>query len=291
MLLQERMKETKWTSSEKEVVDFILNKQELIKEYSTTMIAKETYTSPSILVRIAKKLNFKGYVQFRNAFIEEVEYLKKNFKNIDANTPFHEMNSIMNIANKITQLKQESLNDTLSLIRHDSLQQAIRMMEKSDTIKIFAISNLCFLSEEFNFKIRHIGKKSETYSISNTMYQEAKMTTSKDCAICISYSGASGELIKTVKILKENHVPIIAITSIGENDLSRLSDVTLHLTTREKSYSKIAAFSSLESISLILDILYACYFKTSYQQHYDYKITLSKETEQRKIDNSIIKEK
>ncbi len=40
----------------------------------------------------------------------------------------------MNIANKITQLKTESLNDTLSLIHHDTLQKAVRALQKSNTV-------------------------------------------------------------------------------------------------------------------------------------------------------------
>lgn len=290
MLLQEKMKNLKFSPSERIVVDFILNKQEVIESYSTTRIAGETYTSPSILVRISKKLGFNGYNELKKAFLEEVTYLQKNFQELDANLPFTNNDSIMNIANKITQLKQESLYDTLSLIKHDSIHKAVNIIKNSNTVKVFSISNLTFQAEEFVFKLRHIGKRCETYSISNTMYQEAMMTSSQDCAICISYSGESEELLKCIYYLKSNNVPIIAITSIGENNLSSLADITLRTTTREKSYSKIGSFSSLESISLILDILYSCYFKTEYEKHYEHKIKLSQATELRQIDNYIIKE-
>lgn len=290
MLLQEKMETTKFSSSEQHVIDFILEKQELLEEYSTTMIAEETYTSPSILVRIAKKLGFHGYLEFKQAFLEEVQYLKMSFQDIDANLPFFANDDLMSIVNKITLLKQESLKDTLSLLHHQSLQKAIRMLQKSDTIKVFTISNLTYLAEEFVHKLRHIGKKAETYSISNAMYQEAVMTSSQDCAICISYSGESLELLKTANVLKSNQVPMIAITSIGENELVKLSDVVLRTTTREKAYSKIAGFSSMESITLLLDLLYACYFQTKYEQHYTFKTELSRKTEERTITNQMIKE-
>lgn len=290
MLLQEKMKNLKFSNSERIVLDFILEKQELIDGYSTTMIAGETYTSPLILVRISKKLGFNGWNELKKAFLEEVSYLKTNFKDLDANTPFTRQDSIMNIANKITQVRIESAKDTLSLIHHDSLQKAIRIIEKSEIVKVFTISNLTFQAEEFVHKLRHIGKKAETYSISNTMYQEAAMTSAKDCAICISYSGESPELLEVANYLKANHVPIIAITSFGENSLSRLADVTLHITTREKSYSKIAGFTSLESISLILDILYSGFFSLEYQKNYDFKVKLAQKTESRQIKNEIIQD-
>ena len=290
MLLQEKMKTGDFSPSEQIVVDFILEKQELIEGYTTTAIAGETYTSPSILVRISKKLGFKGYNQLRKAFLEEVLYLKRNFNDLDANLPFSQKDSIMNIAAIIAKLKQESLNDTLTLLHHDNLQKAVLLMQKASIIKVFAVANLTYLAEEFVHKLRHIGVKAETYSNSNALLQEAKMCVSEECAVCISYSGETPELICATNYLKKNHVPIISISSVGENSLTRLGDVVLHITTREKSYSKIGAFTSLESISLILDVLYSCLFRTDFKKHYAYKTEVSKTTEFRFIDNEIIQE-
>lgn len=159
MLLQEKMKNLKFSHNERIVLDFILEKQERIDEYSTTMINGETYTSPSILVRISKKLDFNVWNELKKAFLEEVGYLKTNFKDLDANTPFTKQDSIINIANKITQVRIESAKDTLSLIHHDSLQKSLRILSKSSEIKVFTISNLTFLEQEFVYKLRHIGKK------------------------------------------------------------------------------------------------------------------------------------
>ena len=290
MLLQEKMRSADFSPSERIVVDFILEKQQAIQDYTTTMIAGETYTSPSILVRISKKLGFGGYNELKKAFLEEVAYLKHHIQNLDANLPFASKDPAMKIAAVITKLKEESLEDTLSLIRQDSLQKAVLYMQKKSVVKVFAVSNLTFFAEEFVHKLRHIGKKAETYSVSNTMIQEAKMTSSDDCAVCISYSGETPELTYVAKLLRENHVPVIAISSVGENSLTRLADVVLRVSTRERSYSKIGAFTSLESIALILDILYGCFFQTDYDRHYAHKANLSKATEFRAIDNSIIQE-
>lgn len=54
MLLQEQMKTYPFSNSERIIVDYILQKQDEIKDYSTKMIADETYTSPSTLIRISK---------------------------------------------------------------------------------------------------------------------------------------------------------------------------------------------------------------------------------------------
>lgn len=62
MLLQEQMKQDIFSYNERIIVDFILEKQEKIKDYSTKMIGDETYTAPSTIIRIALKLRFSRLV-------------------------------------------------------------------------------------------------------------------------------------------------------------------------------------------------------------------------------------
>ncbi|WP_048000754.1 MurR/RpiR family transcriptional regulator [Lactiplantibacillus herbarum] len=288
MLLQEKMTHTKFSSNERLIVDFMLEKQDQIKSYGTPQIAQATYTSPSVIVRVAKKLGFQGWRELKASFLAEVEYLQTNFQGLDANLPFTAQDSAMTIAGKVTQLKIESAKDTLALMDHDSLQKALRILSTHRVVNLFGLANVNFIAEEFVYKMRHIGKAATLFPIQNTMFQEAAMLTSDDCAICLSYSGESDPLFQALGYLKANHVPLIAITSIGENRLSQLADVTLHITTREKAYSKIGGFTSLNSMALVLDILYSSYFSLQYDQNLAFKQHLATLTEKRPIDNRII---
>ena len=292
MLLQEEMKQFPFSNSERVIIDFILDKQEEIRDYSTSQIAKETFTSPSTLVRISKKLGFDGWISFKEAFLDEVNYLNYHFKDIDANFPFDPHDSIMNIAAKIVNLHIESAKDTLSLIEHDSLQQAVQLINKSERVQIFAIGNLNYIAQEFVLRLRRIKKNAMIYPLQGVMSHDAAMLTKKDCAICISYSGETPMLLNITHYLVDNEVPIISLTSIGNNRLSSLSDISMHITTREKSYRKIASYSSMESITILLDVLYSCLFNLNYQENLDYKLSIASKVENnRMIENKIIDDK
>lgn len=107
----------------------------------------------------------------------------------------------------------------------------------------------------------------------------------------ISYSGESTTVINHAKLLKEKKIPIIAITSLGDNHLKEYADIILHITTREKQYSKIGNFSSEYSIQYLLDLLYTGFFALNYDQNLDNKIQLSKTIEKcRHPQSNIIKE-
>ncbi|MDD8035827.1 MAG: MurR/RpiR family transcriptional regulator [Thomasclavelia ramosa] len=292
MLLKDQMKNFPFSNSERIIVDYILDRQNEIKDYSTKMVADETYTSPSTLIRIAKKLGFSGWNDFKNAYLNEIDYLNKHFQDIDPNYPFTNQDTIMNIASKIANLHAESSKDTLSLMQHDTLQKAVQILRRSKEVRVFAISNLNFIGEEFVFKLNRIKKKATISTVQDLMFHDAAMMEDNTCAVCISYSGETPHILQVATTLKENNVPIIAITSVGNNRLSAMANVTLHISTREKSFSKIGGFVSLESISIILNILYSCLFSLNYQANLDYKLKMSNRIEtSRIIDNEIIAER
>lgn len=289
MLLTEKIYETHLSYNERDVIKFIEEEKEKIENYSTTYIADKTDTTPSTLVRIAKKLGYSGWNDFKKDYLKEIRYLNSHFNNIDANTPFDEDDSFIHIAHKIGQLHQESVEDTLSLINPDTLQKAVNILLKSKRIHVMAITNLCYAAEELVFKFRRIGVDARTYTDGHLL-PETLMIPKDDCCIFVSYSGQTEPLLDAAKVLHNNNVPMIAITSIGENDLSHLANASLYVSTREKSYKKIGAYTSLESIHLLMDILYSCYFQVHYDENYKHKIKLAQLTESRQISNTILKD-
>lgn len=289
MLLTEKIYETHFSFNERDVIKFIEEEQEKIENYSTTYIADKTDTTPSTLVRIAKKLGYSGWNDFKKAYLKEIRYLNSHFNNIDANTPFDEDDSFNHIAHKIGQLHQESVEDTLSLIDPDTLQKAVHILLKSKRIHVMAITNLCYAAEELVFKFRRIGIDARTYTDGHLL-PETLMIPKDDCCIFVSYSGQTEPLLDAAKVLHNNNVPMIAITSIGENDLFHLANASLYVSTREKSYKKIGAYTSLESIHLLMDILYSCFFQVHYDENYKHKIKLAQLTESRQISNTILKD-
>ena len=63
MLIREKMETIKFSPAEKEVVEYLLRYPEVLDEKTMQEIAAETYTQPSTLIRIAKKLGYDGWVE------------------------------------------------------------------------------------------------------------------------------------------------------------------------------------------------------------------------------------
>ena len=76
------------SKSEEVLANYILNEKENIENLSTKDLANATYTSPSTVVRLSQKLGFSGWNQFKEKYLEELNYLNKHLSNINPDFPF-----------------------------------------------------------------------------------------------------------------------------------------------------------------------------------------------------------
>lgn len=279
MLIQERLERCELSSSERAVADFILKEKQNIRKMTTREIAQASFSSPSTLVRIAHKMNFRGWNELKEALLKEEDYLQTHFCNIDANLPFKKSDSIMSVAAKIATLKKESIEDTLSLISHDELHKAVSLLCKASAIQLFAVSNNLLICQKFQHNMRRLGKRVDICSLQGEVVYTAYLTDPSACALIVSYSGETPILVQAAKQLKNHHIPIVLITNIGENSLLPSADCVLHICTREKLYSKIATFSTDASIEFLLDVLYSCIFRMDYDRNLQLKISSAQEIE------------
>ena len=274
MLITERMDHIKFSHSEQIIVDYLKKEQLNIENKSTSEVAQETFSSKSTIVKVAKRLNFNGWSDFKKAYIDELKYLSTPHGTIDANYPFEANDHFITIAKKIALLEQEAIQETSSMLHFADLHKVIELFTQSKAIHLFAVSNNLLIAEEFRYNMERIRKQVRVHSRQGEGNYAATLMEPDECALVISYSGETETLMRVVKILKERNIPIVLITSIGENSMSSVADCVLRISSRERLYSKIATFANDASITYVLDVLYSCMFK----QDYDTNIELRKET-------------
>lgn len=290
LLTLEKLKEYSLSPNEKIVAKYLLKNKTSLENYSVRDIASATYVHPSTLIRLAKKLDFSGWAALKKALLKELRYLETNFTSVDANRPFHEYDTFAEIAGKIASLEQATIQDTLQLLDGNALDKTIKRLMSANKIMIYGNNANLLLAQDFILKMERLGKIAiPALTIGESMYA-AYSCTSNDCSILISYSGESTEILQVAEILKKQHSPIISLTSIGTNTLKRYSDIALHLTTREKLYSKIGNYTVNASISFLFNILYSCCFSLNYTQNLDRLISIGEQIETRESSSCILKE-
>lgn len=292
MLISEKLQEEKrYSASEQLIIDYLFKVGPAIRGQTTKAIAAATHTSPSTLIRLAKKAGFEGWNALRDAYLAELTYLESHFCAVDANTPFAAGESTAAITQKIAALTKETVDDTLALLDPVVLDEAVDIIARAASIQLVTTSNNLLISQDFKVNMAKIRKTVDISMMEADLIFNACNADKDVCALIISYSGENATALKAARIYKRRRIPIIAITSIGENSLAKLADCRLDMTTREKLYSKIANFSTNTSIRYLLDVLFSCYFARNYDDNLAYRIKIAQFVEaSRKSSSSIINE-
>lgn len=261
------------SGSKKAIGTFILQERRHLHQYSIQEIAERTYTSKAALVRFAKAVGFSGWREFMKAFIEEQNYQDSHYTDIDPNFPFAASSSKSDIINQICSLQVESLLDTADLLDRAPLEEIVDLLQNCKRIAIFGLNPNLALAEMFKRKMLTIGRQIETPTLGD-LGLLASTLTGEDCAIIISYSGnnMAHTTMSILPQLEKQKVPIVALTSDGDNLLRAKAKHTLTISSRERLYSKISTFATETSILYILNVVFSCYFVREYDRNLEHKV-------------------
>lgn len=152
------------------------------------------------------------------------------------------------------------------------LDECAAILLGSQKIAVFGLNPNLTLGQLFQRKMLSIGRQVVLPNLGDNGLL-AHSLTRYDCAIIISYSGnsESGPL-SIIPVLKEREVPLIAVTSVGDNLLRQKADYTLSISSYERLYSKISTFATENSILFILNILFSICFAADYDANIQRKI-------------------
>lgn len=292
MLLLEQLNHTSMLSSgQRAIACWLVDHRDEMATVTTKRIATETFTSPAAVVRLAKRLGYEGFEPLRRELIAEASYLSQHFCGVDANHPFVTSDRPLAIAAKVTSLARETAQDTLALLDGEALEQAVGLIVRARVVHMAAVSFPLLYAQDFQLKMRRLGRMVEVCSLVGEPLFTEPTLREDDCALAISYSGTTPATIDMARMYKRRGIPLIVLTSMGDNELSRLADVTLVLTTRERLYSKVAGFTSELSIKLVLDTLYACVFCSDMEGSQRAKDEISRRAEPgRRSDSALLRE-
>ena len=291
MLSEVRKLKSLYTGTSIEAVcDFVLKNHTDLHHYTTQGIADMTCTSKSALVRFAQKLGYKGWKDFLSSLIEEEKAYSREYTDVDPNVPFTRDAAVSDIVQTVASLKVESILNTANLLAEKDVRKVVKMLYDANRVFIVGLSpnspNL-WHAHDFAGKMLQLGRIVGVPSETEKKVLAAALHEN-DVVMIISYNGRTkdDDTLYMLSILKNRHVPVIAVTGSFENDLRELADVVLSITSEENHYTKIASFSTGTSISLILDVVYACYFAMDYERNMHRKTLIDNAVEsERTIPN------
>lgn len=245
------------TDVEKTVIKYILDNIRETTEMDIHTLAKRGYCSPATIVRISKKIGFRGFKELKIALLNDInfndELVRSNLSNLKSSDE-------ESIVREIFNENIRSLNNTYNLIDYDQISKIVKLIDESKVIRLFGLGASFLVAKDFQQKLERINKLTVLYEDTHLQMINSMNISKNEVAIVISYSGQTHEILEMARNIKLNNGILISITKYSNNKLFSMSDYSLNVPNIEKNL-RAAASSSRISQLIIIDILYNTYLE------------------------------
>ncbi|TVP84474.1 MAG: MurR/RpiR family transcriptional regulator [Acholeplasmataceae bacterium] len=239
--------------TERAVLDYLIENKAVLKDFSVEKIAEAAYTSPASVVRMCKKLGYRGFKDFKidfilaNAKVEIPEQRDHEDVILSKDANFGRMTMENNI---------RVLEDTLRLYDEKALQTAAKTIMEARKILIFGKGSSYLVCKDLEMKLRRINKFAIAQGESHEQLVDATFINPKDVVIFVSNSGKTKEIISAALLAREKKANIISIVKFGSSLLADLSDIVLYTSSLESEFRSAATTSRMSQLCVV-DALFA----------------------------------
>ncbi len=269
-MIFEKLRQNKNLSEvERGLAAYILKNPGSVVEMNIRELAQASFSSPSTITRLCRKLGTRGYTDFKVRLSGELHQEENGHPSIDANVPFSSGDSMEKIAKTIADISMESIQGTYRSLQYGRMENIVRCMMKSQRIDVYGEGDSLYAAFEFKNKMLRIGR---TVCIEMGVTQQSYQALGSDpshCAVLISYSGENKNVIKVADILHKRRVPIVLITSEESSTLCRYASFIIHTGAQEKPLmvAKLTTYGSQIAVHYVLDVLFSFIYAKNYDEN------------------------
>nr|WP_319215364.1 MurR/RpiR family transcriptional regulator [uncultured Trichococcus sp.] len=255
------------TENEKILVSYIKENPEAFVKMTSAEISEASFISNATIYRLCKKLDLAGLSELKILVSASVgDYLKER-KTLDFNYPIHPNETQYQITRTMQELYEQTVVSSLNNLDLEQLRQAASLMKKVPSIDLYTSAGNLFFAENFKFQMQEIGR---FINVPIEEYHQRLTAASSDpshLSIVVSYGGRGRVIPDIVNILKDNHSPLLLISSTEAIPFAKDATHHLYLSSNESHYNKVSSFSTRLSLLFVLDCLYTSYFKLDYERN------------------------
>ncbi len=242
-------------NSENEARMYILKNSNDVIKMSIQELANKSFTSPPTIMRLCRRVGLKGFAELKIEIASELKTFETMNINILDNATFKKTDTVKDIVNKITDITIKSIEETSLLVDEEILYKVAKSIMKADIIDFYGVGASNNIAFDAAFKFMRIGKNVGCLSLADRQKIQAINSDKNHFAIFISYSGETKDILEIAKIVQENNVPSVSITSRTENKLSEYSTYNLFVTSKESNLRN-GAIASRTATLYMVDLLY-----------------------------------
>ena len=225
-LLQQRQGQL--TRSGHAVADYLLQHADEAQYLSISSLARECNVAEATVFRFCRALGFDGYHEMRIALAQA-----------NATGTMSSQRELQPGASTETLYEHASarlftaINGTQNALSAEAVDEAARMLREAKQVFCFGQGGSMLLANDICARFASLSTKFRTSGDSHLQLLTASLMTEADVVLFVSYSGATRDMMETLRTAKAAGAKIILLTHYEDSPGASLADVVLRCGAQE----------------------------------------------------------
>lgn len=241
------------TKSEKKLMEGIRNIDiNTLVSLSITELAARLNVAESTISRFCKKLEYKGFQDFKLGLINEFG------RDPSGTEGYH-----ADIAQKMT----EAIDETYRNIDADACEKIARGILSAKKVCVFGVSNSSVSANALRLKLLRAGVFADFYTDPHFQKIAVKNLGAEDFLILFCASGNTEEIIAVASLAKARGVPVAIITGYHKSKIAQYADFLILSSRKEVRYDEVSLATVVAQI-YVADVISAAVERIQQQETY-----------------------
>ena len=225
-LLQQRQGQL--TRSGHAVADYLLQHADEAQYLSISSLARECNVAEATVFRFCRALGFDGYHEMRIALVQA-----------NATGTMSSQRELQPGASTETLFEHASarlftaINGTQNALSAEAVDEAARMLREAKQVFCFGQGGSMLLANDICARFASLSTKFRTSGDSHLQLLTASLMNEADVVLFVSYSGATRDMMETLRTAKAAGAKIILLTHYEDSPGASLADVVLRCGAQE----------------------------------------------------------
>ncbi|MBB3937731.1 MurR/RpiR family transcriptional regulator [Aureimonas phyllosphaerae] len=244
-----RMMMPQLTPLEARVVEMILGRRDFDETTALRTVAEDAGVSDAMLVKIAKKLGFSGFKEFRAGIADY-----NRLPTADLHQELSPDDSGAQIAQKVFRTSIHALEETLSILDPDAFERAADLIFAARQRDLYGIGGSAQIARDVAHKFLRIGVRTNVFDDAHMMLMSAALLSEGDVAIAFSHSGQTTAVLEPLELARKRGARTIALTNYATSPIAEIADVVLCSTAQgspllgENAAARVAQLIILDAV-------------------------------------------
>ena len=216
------------TKSGRTVAEYLLQHPTEAQYLSISSLARECRVAEATVFRFCRSLGFEGYHEMRIALAQANAtgvLVNQREPDPDADTS--------TLCEHASALFMTAINGTQNALSPEAVDKAVQLLHRARQVFCLGQGGSMLIANDICARFASVSTKFRTAGDSHLQLIAASLMTPEDVVLFVSYSGATRDMMETLKAARAAGAKVILLTHYDDSPGAKLADVVLRCGAQE----------------------------------------------------------